>query len=170
MKNAFIGPVVLIFLAGCVHNQGQNTYNYNEVGQSSIVEYATVVKVKSVEINGRNTGGGGLVGGLAGAGAGSYVGNGSGSVWAAGAGALLGIAVGSAAEQAAANQKGYEYTIVTEHKSTKTVVQYQNEKDIVFKPGDHVMLQTTGEFQRLLTADDLPEEIKRPKGIKIVDE
>ena len=169
MKKLLGSMLVLTSLAGCVHNQGQNQYNYNEVGQSAIMEYAAVVKVKPVDITGRNTGGGALLGAAAGGGAGSYMGSGSGSAWTTVGGAVAGAVIGGIAEQEAANQKGFEYTIVTEHKVTKTVVQYQNPKDIVFKPGDRVMLQTTGTFQRLLSTDDLPEQIKRPRGIKVVD-
>ncbi len=165
-KQLFLIPFLL---TGCARNLGQNHYNYNEVGQSTIVEYATIVKTKEVDITGRNTGAGALAGGTAGGVAGYQVGNGNGQLAATLGGVLIGAVAGNMAEQAAADQKGYEYTVVTESKKTKTIVQYQNKEDIIFKKGDPVMVQTTGTYQRVLQADDLPSEIKRPKGIKIVD-
>ena len=161
--------LVPLVLAGCARNVGQNQYNYNEVGRSVIIEYATIVKTKEVDITGRNTGTGAVLGGVAGGAAGAQVGGGDGQLAAAIGGVLIGAVVGGVAEQAMANQKGYEYTVVTEKKKTKTIVQYQNDQDRVFNPGDSVMVQTSGSYQRVLTADDLPEQIKRPKGIKIVD-
>jgi outer membrane lipoprotein SlyB len=164
-------PLLLIpaLLAGCVKNPSQNTYNYNEVGQSVIVEFAQVVQVKEVDIQGRNTGTGAALGAAAGGTAGYQVGNGNGQLGGAIAGVLVGAVAGAAIEQAAANQKGYEYIVVTEHKETKTIVQYQDPKDVVFKKGDRVMVQTKGTYQRVMSTEDLPSEVKRPKGIKIVD-
>jgi outer membrane lipoprotein SlyB len=166
-----IFPILLIpaLLMGCVKNPSQNNYNYNEVGQSVIVEFAQVVKVKEVDIQGRNTGTGASLGAAAGGAAGYQVGNGNGQLGGAIAGVLVGAVAGAAIEQAAANQKGYEYTVVTEHKEAKTIVQYQNPDDVVFNKGDRVMVQTKGTYQRVLPTDDLPTEIKRPKGIKVVD-
>ena len=161
--------ILPLLLAGCARDLGQNHYNYNEVGQSVIVEYATVVKAKPVDITGRNTGAGAAAGATAGGVAGYQAGNGNGQLATTIGGAVIGAVAGSAIEQAAANRKGYEYTVVTEHKKTKTIVQYQNPEDRVFKNGDPVMVQTTGSYQRVLEADDLPDQIKRPKGIKIVD-
>lgn len=168
MKKLLLFPLALA-LTGCVKNPSQNNYSYNEVGQSVIVEFAQIVKVKDVDITGRNTGTGAAMGATAGGVAGYQFGNGNGQAGAAIAGVLVGAIAGAAIEQAAANQKGYEYTVVTEHKETKTIVQYQNPEDVVFKKGDRVMVQTKGTYQRVLSTDDLPTEIKRPKGIRIVD-
>lgn len=161
--------LIPLLLTGCVRNVGQNNYNYKEVGQSVIVEFASVVKAKEVDITGRNTGAGAVAGGLAGGVAGYQVGNGNGQTAATIGGAVIGAVAGGIVEQQLANQKGYEYTVVTEHKKTKTIVQYQNPEDRVFKKGDRVMVQTTGTYQRVLETDDLPDQINRPKGIKIVD-
>lgn len=168
-KRNFILIPLSVLLFACNADPSQNRYNYNEVGQSVIVEFATVVAVKPVDITGRNTGAGALAGAAVGAGAGSYAGNGSGQGWAVAGGAVAGAIAGAVVEQQAANRKGYEYVVVTEHKQTKTIVQYQNEGDVVFKQGDRVMVQTKGTYQRVLPTDNLPDTIKRPKGINIVD-
>lgn len=166
IRNALL---ITFALAGCVKNPGQNQYNYNEVGQSTVVEFATVVSVKPVDITGRNTGAGAQAGAIAGGVGGYQVGNGNGQLAGAVAGAVVGAVAGHALEQAAANQKGYQYVVVTEHKETKTIVQYQDERDVVFKKGSRVMVQTSGSYQRVIPTDDLPDQIHRPKGIKIVD-
>jgi outer membrane lipoprotein SlyB len=168
MKNILL-PLLLLALLGCAKNVSQNNYNYNEVGQSIIVEFAQIVHVKEVDITGRNTGTGAMIGASAGGATGYQFGNGSGQAATAIAGVVIGAIAGSAIEQAAANQKGYEYVVVTEHKKTKTIVQYQNPEDVVFRVGDRVMIQTKGTYQRVLPTDNLPTEIKRPKGISIID-
>jgi outer membrane lipoprotein SlyB len=169
MKQQLIAFTALTLLTACAPNPAQNRYNYNEVGQSAVVDFARVVSVKPVDITGRNTGTGALAGGTAGAVGGYQLGHGNGQVATTIGGALIGAIAGSVIEQQMANQKGYQYVVVTENKQTKTIVQYQNPDDVVFRKGDRVMLETKGTYQRLLPTDDLPDQIKRPHGIKIVD-
>lgn len=156
-------------LAGCAKQPGQNQYGYQDVGQTALVEFGTVVNAREVGITGRNTGAGALLGAGAGAGAGAYVGNGSGNAWAIAGGAIAGAVAGAAIEQAAADCTGIEYTITKENGQTVTIVQNQNKEDRVFQAGERVMVQTSGSYQRVLPAEHLPEQIKRPKGIKVVD-
>jgi outer membrane lipoprotein SlyB len=158
-----------IILAGCARHEGQSQYSYSEVGQSTLVEFGTVVSSRDVGITGRNSGAGALVGAGVGAGAGSYVGSGSGRGWGVAGGAVAGAIAGAVAEQAAADRKGIEYTITKENGRTVTIVQEINPEDKVFQPGARVMVQTSGSYQRVLPTDTLPEQIKRPKGIKVVD-
>ena len=168
-KTCIIIGLTAIALSGCAKNPGQNQYSYKEVGKSTVVEFAQVVAVKPVDITGRNTGAGAEAGALAGGVGGYQVGNGNGQLGGMVAGAVLGAVVGSAAEQAAADQKGYEYTVATEHKEVKTIVQYQNKEDVVFKAGDRVMVQTSGTYQRVLPTDNMPSDVKTPKGIQFKD-
>ena len=169
MKYKWMLLLPCVLLIACARQPGQNQYNYNEVGQSVVVEFAVIAAAKQIDITGRNTGTGALAGAAIGAGAGSYAGNGSGSIWTTAGGALAGAAAGAIAEQAAADRKGYEYVVVTEDKKTKTIVQNQNANDVVFKPGDRVMIQTRGTYQRVLPTDNLPDQIKRPHGITITE-
>ena len=159
----------VLLLAACAKQPGQHQYGHGEVGKSTLVEFATIVNVREVGITGKNSGGGALVGAGVGAGAGSYAGGGSGSAWATAGGALAGAIIGAAAEQEAADRKGTEYTLVTDKGKPMTVVQNVNPEDQILRKGDRVMVQTSGSYQRVLPADNLPEKIKRPKGIKVVD-
>ncbi len=156
-------------LSACAKPPGQSQYNASEVGKSTLVEFGTIITTREVGITGKNSGSGALLGAGIGGGAGSYAGGGSGQVWTTVGGALVGAVAGSAAEQAAANRKGIEYVITTEKGKTMSVSQNLNEGDTVLQPGARVMVQTSGSYQRVLPADSLPTEIKRPKGIKVVD-
>lgn len=82
---------------------------------------------------------------------------------------VIGGIVGALAEQAAANRKALEYTVTLETGATVTVVQDHDEGERVLQPGERVMLQVTGGTQRVLAADNLPTELKRPTGIKVID-
>lgn len=160
---------VAFTLGGCARNQSQNVYRYDEVGQATAVSFGTVISSRQVDIVGKNTGAGALVGAAAGAGAGSYIGNGSGSAWAAGAGLLIGAVAGAAAEQAAADRTGIEYVVTLETGVTLTVTQDIGKGEVVIPSGTRVMVQNTGGYQRVLPATNLPTEIARPQGIKVVD-
>lgn len=169
MRRTATLAIAAIALAACAKQPSQNQYVFNEVGVSRIVEFATVINAREVGITGKNSGAGALVGAGVGAGAGSYVGAGSGNSWAIAGGALAGAIAGAAAEQGMSDRNGVEYVVTTEKGVTKTVVQNLEEGDRVFSPGERVMVQTSGSYQRVLPAEKLPTKIKRPKGIKVED-
>ena len=164
----FILIATSLVLTACA-TPSQNVYDFTEAGQSTIVEFGTVLKVRDIEIKGKNSGVGALAGGVAGAGAGSAVGNGDGQAVAIIGGALIGAVAGSMAEQAIQDQRGLEYTIITENKKVITIPQYIKKDEPVFPKGSRVMVQTSGSYQRVLGGEDMPEVVKRPKGIKVVD-
>lgn len=157
-----------LVLAGCQH-PGQNVYRYDEVGKASLVNFGTIVGVREVAVEGKNTGLGAATGAAAGGLAGSQFGQGGGNAVATLAGVVIGGIAGALAEQAAANRTATEYTVTLENGVTMTVVQDHNEGERILRPGERVILQVTGGTQRVLPADQLPTQIKRPAGIKVVD-
>lgn len=167
MKKILMLPLMMI-LAACT-TQSQNVYDFREAGQSVIVEFATVIDVKDIKIKGPNSGVGAGIGGGAGAIAGAQVGSGDGQIAGLFAGAVVGALAGAAAEQAIQNRKGVEITVVTESGDVMTVPQYFKEDEPIIQKGQRVMVQTSGSYQRVLPAEHLPTEVKRPKGIKVVD-
>jgi len=169
MKKIVLALVITSMLSACAPHPSQNQYFSGEAGQSTEIEFAKVVKVKEIKIQDRNTGTGAAAGMAAGGALGYQVGNGNGQLGGLIAGMVIGGVAGAIAEQEIQNQKGYEYIVVTEKKKTKSIVQYQAEDDVVFKKGDRVMVQTSGTFQRVMPTDDLPDTVKKPKGIKVVD-
>jgi outer membrane lipoprotein SlyB len=160
--------ISVLSLTAC-STPGQNVYDFTEAGQSVLVEFGTVVDVNPITIKGPNTGVGAGVGAVAGAGLGSQVGNGNGALAAAIGGAIAGAVAGAVAEQAAQDKSGFVYTITTEHGKTITIPQYYHKDEKPIKVGERVMVQTSGSYQRVLPAEHLPTQIKRPKGIKVVD-
>jgi outer membrane lipoprotein SlyB len=164
---AFAAACVFIVALGGCQRPSQNTYRAEEVGKSSAVSFGTVLAIREIDIIGRNTGAGALGGGAVGAGAASYVG--SGNAWAIGGGLLAGAIIGALAEQAMADRKGLEYTVILESGVTLTVTQEKASDDTPIAKGDRVIVQNTGGYQRVLPAATLPTAVKRPQGIKVVD-
>lgn len=160
--------VGVLSLSAC-QRPGQNVYRHDEVGKSSALSFGTILSVREVSVIGENTGAGALVGAAAGAGAGSYVGRGSGSAWGAGVGLVAGAIAGAMAEQAMADRKALEYVVVLESGVPMTYVQEIHKEDRVFAVGERVVVQNSGGYQRVLPASNLPTEVKRPQGLKIVD-
>src|SRR5260221_146344 len=117
----------------------QNRYNYQDVGQATLVQFGTVLASRPVQITGENTGAGALVGAGAGAAAGAQFGRSGGNVAAALGGAAIGAVVGYAAEQALSNRNGIEYTITLSNGKTITIAQNQRTEDVVFNPGDRIV-------------------------------
>ena len=146
---------------GACATQSQNRYSHRDVGRATSVEFGTVMATRPVDIQGQNTGAGGL--------AMSNVGKGSGNLAAILGGALVGAVAGAAVEQAVSDRTGIEYVVTLANGRTITIVQEQAVAEPIFGPGQRVMIQTNGTYQRVLSADHLPTETSRPKGIKVVD-
>lgn len=156
----------LLALVACQH-PSQNRYGANDVGLNAAVAFGTVVSRRDVDITGNNSGAGALVGATAGAYGGSYVGSGSGSLGAALAGLVIGAAVGAAAEQAMQDRHGVEYVVTLETGETQSIAQNVAADDAPINVGDRVMVQTSGSYRRVLPAAHLPEEVEKPKGVKL---
>jgi outer membrane lipoprotein SlyB len=161
-------PMLSLQLVGCAHDS-RNTYSAKDVGKQTTVTFGTIVAVRDIDITGENTGAGALLGGATGAGVGNLMGKGKGNAWTTGAGLVAGLAAGAVAEQAISDRKGLEYTVTLESGTTITVVQESPKEERVLAVGERVMVQNNGSYQRVLPANDLPTEIKRPKSIKVKD-
>jgi outer membrane lipoprotein SlyB len=160
---------LLTLLVGCAYST-QTRYNYAEVGQFQVVEFGAVVAVRDIDIVGESSSSGGIIGGVAGGVAGGNVGKASGALAAGVAGAVIGANALSALEQAIRNRGGVEYTVTLRNGKTLTVAQNVSGKDVIHRVGDRVMVQINGQYQRVLPANSLPTEIKRPKGIEFKNE
>ncbi len=158
----------MLSLGACA-TQGQSRYGYRDVGQTTSVAFGTVLASRPVDIRGQNTGAGGVIGAGAGGLAMSNVGRGTGNVAAIFGGAVVGGLAGAAAEQAISDRTGIEYVVTLASGQTITIAQDQAPGDPVFGPGQRVMVQTSGSYQRVLSASHLPTEVSRPKDIKVVD-
>ena len=169
MKKFFLLLLIPILLIGCDYAT-QTRYGYSEVGQVQVVQFGTVIAIRDIEIMGESSVGGAIAGGAAGAAAGGNIGGGTGTAVAVVAGAVVGATAGAALERAIRKRGGVEYTVVLENGKTITVAQNVSEKDVIHKNNDRVIVQINGQYQRVLPANSLPEEMKKPKGIKFTDE
>lgn len=159
---------ICLNITSCKH-PSRDVYNYNEVGKTTAVTFGTIIKARSIGIIGKNSGVTSGVAGLAGAGGGAYVGGNSGTAWAMGIGAVAGSVIGYLIEQGFADREGVEYTVVLENGVVITAVQELPKNESPLSVNTRVIVQNTGGFQRILSAQNLPTELKRPKGIKIND-
>ena len=169
MKKLFLLLLIPILLIGCDYAT-QTRYGYSEVGQVQVVQFGTVIAIRDIEIMGESSVGGAIAGGAAGAAAGGNIGGGTGTAVAVVAGAVVGATAGAALERAIRKRGGVEYTVVLENGKTLTVAQNVSEKDVIHKNNGRVIVQINDQYQRALPANSLPEEMKKPKGIKFTDE
>ena len=169
MKKLFLILLISLLLISCDYAT-QTRYGYSEVGQVQVVQFGTVIAIRDIEIMGESSVGGAIAGGAAGAAVGGNIGGGTGTAVAVVAGAVVGATAGAALERAIRKRGGVEYTVVLENGKTITVAQNVSEKDVIHKNNDRVIVQINGQYQRVLPANSLPEEIKKPKGIKFIDE
>lgn len=160
--------VLALALSGCAR-PSQNTYHHSEVGRSTAVTFGTVITARPVDVIGENTGLGAGVGAAAGAGIGSRFGQGSGNAWAIAGGLVAGAIAGALAEQAMSDRTGIEYIVTLESGVTLTIVQEAPADERVLQPGERVIVQNSGGYQRVLPASHLPTQIQRPQGIKVID-
>ncbi len=139
-----------ILLTSCAQGPSQNNYNAAEVGHAAQIIFGKVISMRNVNVTGEKSGVGTVGGGVGGAVLGSTIGQGSGSVASAIVGGLIGAVAGSAGEQALSDTTGIEYIVAEDNGPTITVVQSiaKDYQPIVL--GQHVMVQTSGKYQRLL--------------------
>ena len=110
------------------------------------------------------------MGAVTGAAGGYYVGQGDGAAWAGAGLAIAGGVIGHLIEQGLSDREGYEYTVILENGVVLTTVQEIPENGQPIPVNTRVIVQMTGGYQRVLPAEDLPTEVKQPKGIKFKDE
>jgi len=163
LQKCGVSVLMLASLTGCANLDGQNRYSVSDVGHSTAMEFGTVIAVREVEVTGENSGTGKVLG----AGVGALAGSNDPVTMIAGA--IIGGVAGHFAEQAVADNTGIEYTITKSDGKTMSIVQNQKKEDTVFAVGKRVMIQTSGHYQRVLSADHLPAEVKRAKTVKMVD-
>jgi len=136
-------------LTSCASSRSGQVYSRDQARQEMRVNYGTVREVRSVQIEGTQSGVGAVGGGVTGGVLGSMVGGGRGQVLGAVVGALGGAAVGAMAEEGVTRKNGLEITVELDTGEIVTVVQ---EADIQFYSGERV---------RLLRANDGSSRVQK---------
>jgi outer membrane lipoprotein SlyB len=158
-----------ILIMACTPRNSLMQYSEGDVGISTLVEFGTIVSVRRIHIRGEQSGTGAAIGGLSGAATGSVIGSGQGNTAAIIGGAAVGIAAGMLTEKLIKDRDGIEYTVTKENGVTLTIAQNVVGDEPILNTGQRVMVQSSGSYQRVIPADQLPTQINRPKGIKVVD-
>jgi outer membrane lipoprotein SlyB len=132
-----LAAATAITLAGCASSKSGSVYSREDARREQTVRMGVVESVRSVSIEGTQSGIGAIAGGAAGGIGGSAIGAGRGAAVAAVAGAIAGGLLGAAAEEGLTRQEGVEITVRLDNGELRAIVQAADE---VFKPGERVRL------------------------------
>lgn len=129
--------------AGCAAGLGGESYSRSEAGTMQRVQYATIVSLRPVKIEGTKSGVGTAAGAVAGGVAASGVSGGRTGTVAAVIGAVLGGPAGSAMEEGMTRTDGVEFGLKLDDGREISVVQGLSPNE-VFRVGDKVRVITGG--------------------------
>jgi outer membrane lipoprotein SlyB len=137
-------PILLLpaLLAGCASGLGSGDYERKEARRVYEVKMGVVESVRSVRLEGTNSGVGTVAGGIVGGVAGSEIGGGKGSAVGAVLGAVAGGVAGKAAEEALTRKPGIE--VVVRLDSGRTIAVVQEDTGESFARGDRVRVLESG--------------------------
>lgn len=148
--NKLIALALVLTLSACA-SSSPDVIQRSDAQRLSVVEDGSVLSVRSVTVEGSQSGGGavtgGVVGGLAGYGAGANQREGQiiGVL-----GAVAGAVAGNAIERMSTREDAYEILVQLKNGDRRAVVQSKGSE--VFAPGDPVVLVTTGGKVRVAKA------------------
>lgn len=146
MKSIWIALLPAV-LAGCASGLGSGDYERTEARRAYEVKMGVVQHVRSVRLEGTDSGVGTVAGGAVGGIAGSEVGGGKGSYVGAVVGAVVGGLAGAAAEEVATRKPGVEVTVRLDSGRTLAIVQEDTGEK--FAVGDRVRLLESGNQVRV---------------------
>lgn len=132
---ATMTALAALVLAGCAGSQSGSAYSRSQTRGEMNVRLGVVESVRTVAIEGTQSGVGALAGGAIGGIAGSNIGQGRGSTVGSILGAVAGGIAGQAIEERASKKDGLEITIKLDSGQIIAVTQ---EADEAFRPGDRV--------------------------------
>ena len=149
MKKTLIALTSALALAAC-STSSPDVIQRGEAQRMSQVQDATVLSVRSVTIDGSQSGTGGLTGGVLGGLAGSSRSSGRESVAIGVVGAVAGAVIGNAVERAATKEDAVEVLVQLRNGERRAIVQAKGNETLV--AGDPVILVTTGGKTRVTRA------------------
>ena len=141
MKSIWILLIPAV-LAGCASGRGGDDYERTEARRVYEVKMGVVEHVRTVKLEGTETGIGAATGGVLGGIAGSTAGRGKGSAVGAVLGAVVGGLAGAATEEVTTRKTGVEVTVTLD--SGRTIAMVQEDKGENFKVGERVRVLESG--------------------------
>lgn len=141
LSTLLLGLLAALSLAGCATSDSGNVFSHSESRREMTVRLGVVESVRSVNLEGTESGAGTLAGAAIGGLAGSNVGGGKGSSIGAILGAVAGGVAGHAIEGSVTKKQGLEITVKLDNGSMVAIVQ-ENDED--FRAGERVRLLSSG--------------------------
>lgn len=163
MRTIYAALFLALILAGCA-NRKTTDVDFEDASQAHKVKFGTVLDSRPVSIRTEESGAT-AAGAMLGGGAGALLGQTNGATFA---GLVIGALAGSRLHALAETNNGVEYTIALADGSTALLSQLQGSEERVFVRGDAVMVQYGSTVNRVLAAEQLPDQVARPKGVKVV--
>jgi outer membrane lipoprotein SlyB len=143
------GTVVLAALSAC-QTANPDVISRNDAQRMETVQDATILSIRTVTIDGSQSGVGGAAGAVAGGIAGSNVGGDRTSAIVGIAGAILGGVVGNSVERSATKEDAVEILVQLHNGERRSIVQGKGSE--VLAAGDPVLLTTSGGKVRVIKA------------------
>ena len=137
---AAIALIATLGVSACAPQRTNTTYSSADIGRTQQLSYGTIVSMRAVTVQNRDTGIGATTGAVAGGVAGSFIGGrnpGANFVGAVG-GAILGGVVGNEVEKSANTGQAVEFIIQEDNAPQPISVVQTNEDN--FRPGERVVL------------------------------
>lgn len=139
LKIAALAGAAAIALSGCASSMSGSAYPRAQARHAMEVRMGVVDSVRQVQLEGTESGTGGVAGAVIGGVAGSNIGGGKGAIVAAIIGAVAGGVAGAAIEENVTKKLGLEITVRLDDGRLLAVTQ---EADEVFRPGERVRVLT----------------------------
>lgn len=149
MKRIALAFAVAALAAGC-STTSPDVISRQDANRMSTVVDATVLSTRPVKVDGNQSGIGGAAGAVIGGVAGSSVGGRRESVAVGVLGAVAGAALGNMVERGVTTEEALEVLVQLRNGERRAVVQAKGQED--FKPGDNVIIVTTGGKVRVTKA------------------
>lgn len=146
-RSIVLFPLLALTLAGCAGGLGSGDYERGEARRAYEVKMGVVESVRSVNLEGSQSGVGAVTGGVVGGVLGSEVGQGKGKAVATVLGAVAGGIAGSAAEKGLTKKPGLEITVRLDNGRTFAVVQEDTGER--FSIGERVRVLESGRQMRV---------------------
>jgi outer membrane lipoprotein SlyB len=149
MKKILIATAAALSLAAC-STTSPDVIQRGDAQRLSQVQDATVLSVRSVKVDGSQSGIGGTSGAVIGGVAGSSVGGRREAIAIGVLGAVAGAVVGNAIERGATSEDAVEILLQLRNGERRAIVQAKGNETL--NPGDAVILVTTGGKTRVTKA------------------
>ena len=149
MKKLIVSSAAAAFLAAC-STTSPDVIQRGDAQRLAQVQDATVLSVRSVVVDGNQSGGGAAAGGVIGGIAGSTVGGRREGVVVGVLGAVVGAVAGNAVERMSTREDAIEILVQLRNGERRAIVQAKAAEAL--NPGDQVILVTTGSKVRVTRA------------------